>query len=215
MAKDKPSDKEKHVKQFAVDQFTHLTNMISALSDDNDPFGDRRAKLSRALGYLALTLGELVSLPEERQPTFRTAAEKAKYDSPAAASPATAAAAAAPAAAPEAKRRRGRKPAEAANSNGNGEGGTSIDTLGLGTRAFNCLKKKKILTVEKLVTMDEAALLKLPRFGKTCLEDVQKRLKKAGRSLGEKAATAHTATAAAPATEEEPEPVGAGSKLPW
>jgi len=214
------SDKETFTSQFVTSQFSHLSNMINKLKDDNDPFGDRRAKLSRALGHLALSFAELVTLPPEREPSFKTAADRAKYGldepaaSPAGAAPATPPTAEAP------KKRRGRKPKAAepesvATTGNEGSAGTSIDTLGLGTRAYNCLKKKKVLTVEKLVTFDEATLLKIPRFGKTCLEDVQKRLKKAGHALGHKNGSAEEATKGA----EEPELATAGARgsksLPW
>jgi DNA-directed RNA polymerase subunit alpha len=59
-----------------------------------------------------------------------------------------------------------------------------IQELDLSVRASNCLEASHIDTVEQLVRMTEADLLKLRSFGKTSLREIVRKLADIGLSLG-------------------------------
>lgn len=59
-----------------------------------------------------------------------------------------------------------------------------ISHLELSVRASNCLEAAKIATVGELVRLDEATLLGFRSFGKTSLEEVKRKLREIGLSLG-------------------------------
>jgi DNA-directed RNA polymerase subunit alpha len=59
-----------------------------------------------------------------------------------------------------------------------------IQDLDLSVRASNCLEASHIDTVEQLVRMTEADLLKLRSFGKTSLREIVRKLADIGLSLG-------------------------------
>ncbi|QOJ15306.1 MAG: DNA-directed RNA polymerase subunit alpha [Planctomycetia bacterium] len=59
-----------------------------------------------------------------------------------------------------------------------------ISHLELSVRASNCLEAAKIGTVAELVRLDEATLLGLRSFGKTSLEEVKRKLREIGLTLG-------------------------------
>jgi DNA-directed RNA polymerase subunit alpha len=59
-----------------------------------------------------------------------------------------------------------------------------IQELDLSVRASNCLEASHIETVEQLVKMTEADLLKLRSFGKTSLREIIRKLADIGLSLG-------------------------------
>lgn len=59
-----------------------------------------------------------------------------------------------------------------------------IQELDLSVRASNCLESSHIETVEQLVRMTEADLLKLRSFGKTSLREIHRKLADIGLSLG-------------------------------
>jgi DNA-directed RNA polymerase subunit alpha len=59
-----------------------------------------------------------------------------------------------------------------------------IQELDLSVRASNCLEASHIETVEQLVKMTEADLLKLRSFGKTSLREIVRKLADIGLSLG-------------------------------
>ena len=60
----------------------------------------------------------------------------------------------------------------------------SIHELDLTVRATNCLEAAEIETVDQLVYLSEAELLKFRSFGKTSLREVKKKLEDIGLSLG-------------------------------
>lgn len=62
--------------------------------------------------------------------------------------------------------------------------GMPISHMELSVRASNCLEAAKINTVGELVRLDEATLLGLRSFGKTSLEEVKRKLREMGLSLG-------------------------------
>ena len=59
-----------------------------------------------------------------------------------------------------------------------------VHELELSVRANNCLEAAKIDTVGQLVSMTEAALLKIRSFGKTSLREVKRKLEDMELSLG-------------------------------
>jgi DNA-directed RNA polymerase alpha subunit len=60
--------------------------------------------------------------------------------------------------------------------NGPRKGGARIDDLGLSVRAFNCLKRAGIDTVDELLRF-RYVLVSLPGFGPRSLTDVERALK--------------------------------------
>ena len=60
----------------------------------------------------------------------------------------------------------------------------TIESLDLTVRSYNCLESNHIQTVEKLVRMTEADLLKIRSFGKTSLREIVRKLSDMGLSLG-------------------------------
>jgi DNA-directed RNA polymerase subunit alpha len=60
----------------------------------------------------------------------------------------------------------------------------SIEQLNLTVRSSNCLESNNIQTVEQLVRLTEADLLKIRSFGKTSLREVRQKLSDLGISLG-------------------------------
>jgi DNA-directed RNA polymerase alpha subunit len=66
---------------------------------------------------------------------------------------------------------------EGVNMSDNGIPGLSdstlLDVLGLSSRARVCLRDAKISTIGQLRTQTAATLLRLPRFGKGCLGEVE------------------------------------------
>jgi DNA-directed RNA polymerase alpha subunit len=66
---------------------------------------------------------------------------------------------------------------EGVNMSENGIPGLSdsalVDVLGLSSRARVCLKDAKIFTIGQLRLQTPAMLLRLPRFGKGCLGEVE------------------------------------------
>ena len=54
----------------------------------------------------------------------------------------------------------------------------------MSVRAANCLQVAKIQTVEQLVRLTDADLLKVRSFGKTSLREVKRKLADLGLSLG-------------------------------
>lgn len=59
----------------------------------------------------------------------------------------------------------------------------SIDDLDLSTRSYNCLKREKIDTVEKLANCTETDLNSIKNFGKRSVTEVKDKLSELGRSL--------------------------------
>ena len=59
-----------------------------------------------------------------------------------------------------------------------------VQEFELSVRASNCLESAKIETVEQLVKMTEADLLKIRSFGKTSLREIKRKLADMGLSLG-------------------------------
>ena len=55
-----------------------------------------------------------------------------------------------------------------------GLGQIRVDTIGLGTRALNCLRQAGIKTVADLVACSEDELMALPNFGQTTLLEVRR-----------------------------------------
>ena len=53
-----------------------------------------------------------------------------------------------------------------------------IDELEFSTRTHNCLKRVGIDTVEKLLTMSDADLMKIRCFGEKCLIEVHEKIRK-------------------------------------
>lgn len=53
-----------------------------------------------------------------------------------------------------------------------------IDELELSVRTYNCLKRARIDTVEKLLTMSDAELMKIRCFGEKCLIEVHEKIRK-------------------------------------
>ena len=52
-----------------------------------------------------------------------------------------------------------------------------IDELELSVRTYNCLKRVGIDTVEKLLTMSDADLMKIRCFGEKCLIEVHEKIR--------------------------------------
>jgi DNA-directed RNA polymerase subunit alpha len=61
----------------------------------------------------------------------------------------------------------------------------SIDDLDLSTRSYNCLKREKIDTVEKLANCTEADLNAIKNFGKRSVTEVKEKLGELGLTLRE------------------------------
>lgn len=61
----------------------------------------------------------------------------------------------------------------------------SIDDLDLSTRSYNCLKREKIDTVEKLANCTEADLNAIKNFGKRSVTEVKEKLGELGLALKE------------------------------
>ena len=59
----------------------------------------------------------------------------------------------------------------------------SIKHVRLDSRTYNCLKKKKIRTIQKLISHSEEDLLTIPYLGKKCIEDIKNSLKEKNLSL--------------------------------
>ena len=53
-----------------------------------------------------------------------------------------------------------------------------IDELELSVRTYNCLKRVGIDTVEKLLTMSDADLMRIRYFGVKCLNEVHEKIRK-------------------------------------
>ena len=53
-----------------------------------------------------------------------------------------------------------------------------IDELELSVRTYNCLKRVGIDTVEKLLTMSDADLMRIRCFGVKCLNEVHEKIRK-------------------------------------
>ena len=51
-----------------------------------------------------------------------------------------------------------------------------IEELHLSTRAYNCLKRKGIDTVEQLARIPEPDLMKIRNFGEECLKEVREKM---------------------------------------
>lgn len=62
--------------------------------------------------------------------------------------------------------------------------GQSVDIIELSIRAQNCLRVAKIKTIGELVQRKEQELLKVKNFGKKSLNEIVKKLKEIGLSLG-------------------------------
>ena len=60
----------------------------------------------------------------------------------------------------------------------------SVVDLEMSVRAANCLQMAKIHTIQQLVTLSEADLLKVRSFGKTSLREIKRKLADLGLSLG-------------------------------
>ena len=63
----------------------------------------------------------------------------------------------------------------------------SVSILGLSVRARNCLQAARIAVLRELVTRTEGDLLRFRSFGKTSLQEVQRKLEEIGLALGMKA----------------------------
>ena len=59
-----------------------------------------------------------------------------------------------------------------------------VESLDLTVRSNNCLVSNHVETVEQLVSMTEADLLKIRSFGKTSLREIHRKLADMGLSLG-------------------------------
>lgn len=51
-----------------------------------------------------------------------------------------------------------------------------IEKLNLSTRTYNCLKRRGINTVEKLMLVQDKDLLRIRSFGRECLKEVHEKL---------------------------------------
>lgn len=83
----------------------------------------------------------------------------------------------------------------------------SVMVLNLSMRASNCLEAAQISTVRELVTKSEPELLRFRSFGKTSLNEVQRKLSDVGLSLGMKLDGEGEDAGAAPTA---PSPFGGG-----
>ena len=63
---------------------------------------------------------------------------------------------------------------------------TSIESLNLKTRSYNCLKSRDITTIEQLVDQTERDLLRIRNFSRTSLRDVKTKLAERKLSLRRK-----------------------------
>ena len=61
----------------------------------------------------------------------------------------------------------------------------SVSILGLSVRARNCLQAARIAVLRELVTRTEGDLLRFRSFGKTSLQEVQRKLEEIGLQLKE------------------------------
>ena len=59
----------------------------------------------------------------------------------------------------------------------------TIEELDLSVRAYNCLKRAGINTVEELTKMTEEDMMKVRNLGRKSLEEVQQKLAEVGLSL--------------------------------
>ena len=62
---------------------------------------------------------------------------------------------------------------------------TPIEELDLSVRAYNCLMRAGIKTVEKLKKTDDAALMRVRNLGRKCYEEVKQKLQEFGEKEGE------------------------------
>jgi DNA-directed RNA polymerase subunit alpha len=60
----------------------------------------------------------------------------------------------------------------------------TLEDLGLGVRATNCLHSAGINTVGQLILKTESELMELRSFGRTSLSEIESRLHGIGMSLG-------------------------------
>ena len=58
-----------------------------------------------------------------------------------------------------------------------------VEVLDLSTRTRGCLRSAKILTIGQLMAQAPATLLRLPRFGRGCLGEVETALARHGIRL--------------------------------
>ena len=63
--------------------------------------------------------------------------------------------------------------------------GMSVDDFELSVRAYNCLKRAGINTIEELSKMDYESLMKIPNLGKKSLEEVLHKMRVAGLAVPE------------------------------
>ena len=54
--------------------------------------------------------------------------------------------------------------------------GTSLDVLGLSRRAYNCLRRAGIVTVERVAAMSDDELLQIRNLGVTTLPEIREKL---------------------------------------
>ena len=62
---------------------------------------------------------------------------------------------------------------------------TSIDDLDFSVRAYNCLKRANIHTLQDLVNKDESEIMKIRNLGKKSLKEVLDKIKEMGLDLKE------------------------------
>lgn len=62
-------------------------------------------------------------------------------------------------------------------------GTTFIDELGLSERAYNCLKRRQLVTLEDLTMQPASALRSITNFGQKCLDEVIAALEERGLAL--------------------------------
>lgn len=60
-----------------------------------------------------------------------------------------------------------------------------LEDLAIGVRAWNCLIREGITTIDELVTMSEADLLSIRNFGRLSLREVKRELDALGLELAE------------------------------
>ena len=60
---------------------------------------------------------------------------------------------------------------------------TSIDDLDFSVRAYNCLKRANIHTLQDLVNKDESEIMKIRNLGKKSLKEVLDKIKEMGLDL--------------------------------
>ena len=69
-------------------------------------------------------------------------------------------------------------PLDAVTGTAKGGEQMKIDELELSVRTYNCLKRVGIDTVEKLLTMSDADLMRIRCFGVKCLNEVHEKIRK-------------------------------------